>query len=174
MIMLHGLSAVDFALLLVRWFLGVFFVLARFRFFFDPVGGAKLPSVSTGNYTHIRYNTRLWCNPRRIHSLTNKLKYCGCSDATFWAWIAAIVEVAAGIGLIIGLLSWLSALGLLVVLLFATACTARDKVLEQSPVDRIDVVCAYLWRVEGLYICLALVILLAGPGAYSLDYLIWR
>jgi hypothetical protein len=51
---------------------------------------------------------------------------------------------------------------------------AARSVLLCGPVDKADVVCAYLWRVEGLYIGLAVMILLAGPGKYSLDYLLWR
>jgi uncharacterized membrane protein YphA (DoxX/SURF4 family) len=157
MFAIHGLGAVDFALLIARLLLGVFFVLARFRFFWDP----SRPIMP-------------WLNIVRQESFINKLSFCGCKRrAKFWAWVAAAVEVLAGIGLIIGLLAWLSALGLLVVLLVATRCTWRQKVYEQHPVDKADVVCAYLWRVEGLYIGLAVMILLAGPGKYSLDHLLF-
>jgi uncharacterized membrane protein YphA (DoxX/SURF4 family) len=75
---------------------------------------------------------------------------------------------------VLGLFTIPAALVLLVILLVATRCTAYQKVMEQNPVDRIDCVACYLWRVEGLYIGLAIIILLAGPGAYSIDYLIWR
>lgn len=91
-----------------------------------------------------------------------------------WAWVAALVEVLAGVAVVIGLLTLPAAFGLLVTLLVATICTAYDKVMEQNPVDKLDCVACYLWRVEGLYIGLAIIILLAGPGAYSIDYLIWR
>jgi putative oxidoreductase len=106
-------------------------------------------------------------------SFFSKMAYCRCNKPVFWGWAAAAAEVAAGIGLVLGLLTWLSALGLLAVLLVATRCTWRQKVYEQHPVDRADIVCAYLWRVEGLYIGLALMILLAGPGKYSIDYLLF-
>lgn len=160
MFAIHGLGAVDFALLIARLLLGVFFVLARFRLFWDP----SVPAGRRGR----------WLNGSRWASFTNKLSYCGCRRrTTLWAWVAGTVEVLAGIGLIVGLLTWLSALGLLVVLLVATRCTWRQKVYEQHPVDRADIVCAYLWRVEGLYVGLAVMILLAGPGKYSLDYLLF-
>lgn len=166
-----GLHLIDAALLIARLLLGVFFVLARFRFFYDPAGGANLPRLAMPN--HIE--NRKLLNPRRARSLTTKLVYCGCTAyPSLQAWIAAAVEVLAGIGLIVGLLAVPSALALLIVLLVATRCTAKDKVCEQNPCDKLDVVCAYLWRVEGLYIGLAAIILLAGPGAYSIDYLIWR
>lgn len=176
-----GLNLVDAAMLVARIALGLFFVLARFRFFYDPAGGARLPWITANKLPgltqdqQIAYNWRKWFNPRRAHSLTTKLMYCGCTiKPSLQAWIAAAVEVLAGIGLIVGLLTVPSALALLVVLLVATRCTAKEKVCEQNPCDKLDVVCAYLWRVEGLYIALAVIILLGGPGAYSLDYLIWR
>lgn len=157
MFLIFGAEATDIALLIARLLLGVFFVLARFRFFWDP----SRPIMP-------------WLNIVRQESFINKLAYCGCKKrAKQWAWCAAAIEVAAGFGLIFGLLTWLSALGLLVVLLVATRCTWRQKVYEQHPVDKADVVCAYLWRVEGLYIGLAVMILLAGPGKYSLDYLLF-
>lgn len=160
MFLIHGFSAIDAALLVSRLLLGVFFILARFRFFYDP-------SAMLG---------WRWCNPARQSSFTRKMHHCGCSDerSRLWAWTAAVIEVAAGAGLVLGLLTWLSALGLLVVLLVATRCTWRQKVYEQHPVDKADVVCAYLWRVEGLYIGLAVMILLAGPGKYSLDHLLFN
>lgn len=147
----------DAALLIARLLLGVFFVLARFRFFYDPS----------------RANS--WLNQDRCESLTRKMRHCGLQDwPKFWAWTAAVVEVAAGFAVVIGLLTLPATLGLLVTLLLATRCTARDKIMEQHPVDPVDWVACYLWRVEGLYIGLAAIILLAGPGAYSIDYLIWR
>lgn len=168
---LLGLNLTDVAILVARLLLGVFFVLARFRFFYDPAGGASLPRLAMPN--HIE--NRKWFNPRRAYSLTTKLVHCGCTvKPSLQAWIAATVEVLAGLGLIVGLLTVPSAIALLIVLLVATRCTAKDKVCEQNPCDKLDVVCAYLWRVEGLYIGLAAIILLAGPGAYSIDHLIWR
>lgn len=152
-----GLSAIDAALFVARLVLGLFFVLARFRFFYDPS------------------REECWFNTQRCDSLTRKLAYCGIhACGKQWAWAVAAAEVLAGAALIVGLLTVPAALGLLIVLIFATICTARDKVMEQHPVDKVDVVSCYLWRVEGLYIAFAVIILLAGPGAYSLDYLIWR
>lgn len=145
----------DFVLFTNRLLLGAFFVLARFRFFYDP-------SKDTG--------TR-WFNVARRCSLTHKMAYCGLKNRpAMWAWVAAFVEVLAGTGVILGLLTIPSALGLLVLLLVATRCTAKTKVMEQNPVDKLDCVACYLWRVEGLYIGLALTVLIGGPGKYSLDY----
>jgi uncharacterized membrane protein YphA (DoxX/SURF4 family) len=171
-----GFNSLDFALFVNRVTLGLFFVLARFRFFYDPQRGgnltaAPLPGGWTGEHD---YNERVFFNPRRLANLTRKMCHCGWrKGAAFWAWFAAIVEVGAGLFLILGLLSALSALGLFAVTAAATVCTAREKVAKQHPVDKVDCVACYLWCAEPLYIVMALVTLAAGPGAWSLDSLLW-
>jgi uncharacterized membrane protein YphA (DoxX/SURF4 family) len=160
-----GLGLTDAALFAARAMLGVFFILARFRFFYDP----SRPECC-------------WFNGNRCDSLASKMLYCSHRVKGwglgkwpyFWAWTAAIVEVGAGLLVVIGFLTLPAAFALLVTLLLATRCTARVKVMEQNPVDKVDCVACYMWRVEGLYIGLALIIIFAGPGAWSLDSLIWR
>lgn len=151
---LGGLGATDTAALLARLTLGLFFVLARFRSFYDP-------SKPEG--------CRVF-NADRFGSLRRKLCVCGFKNGlTFWTWTTALVEVGGGLALIAGLLTTVAAFGLLVLTLRATMCTAWAKIAEQNPVDRLDCVACYLWRVEGVYIALAGFIILLGPGAYSLD-----
>lgn len=154
---LSGFGATDVASLIARLTLGSFFVLARFRSFYDP-------SKPEG--------CRVF-NGDRFSSLQRKLCVCGFTHKlAFWTWVTAVVEVAGGLGLILGLLTTLSAFGLLVLTLRATMCTAWAKISEQNPVDSLDCIACYLWRVEGIYIALAALILLLGPGAYSLDSLL--
>lgn len=112
-------------------------------------------------------------NAKRHSHLKWKVCDCGYGDYTYLACFLAAVETLGGLGVIAGLLTHLATLGLLVVLLFATYCTAWQKVCEQKPVDMVDCVSCYLWRVEGVYIVIALCILALGPGVYSLDYLLW-
>jgi uncharacterized membrane protein YphA (DoxX/SURF4 family) len=154
-----GAGAVSIALALIRIILGLFFVLARFRFFYDPIKPK---------------GQRVFC-PQRLTSLTNKMTHCGVKRWPFQIAVAvAVIEVLAGIALIFGFLSVLSAFGLLVILLYATKCTCREKIAKQNPVDGIDHLCCYLWAPEPLYIGMCLVIILAGPGMYSLDALIFN
>lgn len=153
-----GIGGTDAASLLARATLGGFYVLARFRSFYDP-------SKPKGCRAF---------NSARFNSLQRKLCSCGFTqNLVVWAWITASVEVFCGLGLLAGLLTTFAALGLLILTLRATMCTAAIKVREQNPVDRIDCVACYLWRVEGIYIALALMILLLGPGRFSLDRLLW-
>jgi hypothetical protein len=116
---------------------GSFFVLARFRFFYDP---SKPPGDRV-------------LNRDRHKSLINKMGFCGfCNGAKAWAWYVALVEVLGGLALVTNTFRLLGALLLLGLMIPATMCTARIKCVEQNPVDWIDWGCAYLWRVEGLYI----------------------
>lgn len=154
MLWLSGFHATDLAALTVRIALGAFFVLARFRYFFDP-------SKENG----------MFFNTDRRTSLRNKMCKCGYAGSpSFFAWFTASVEVFAGLGVLFGLLTVVSAFGLAVITLCGTLCTAPIKVREQNPVDKLDCVSCYLWRVEGLYILFAIVVLLLGPGQISLDH----
>jgi len=146
----------DLAILLLRSLLGTFFVLARFRYFFDPS----------------RPDDR-FLNAARTDHLRWKLCVCGVPQARWFAPPVALVEVGAGLFLIAGLLTPLAAFGLLIILIQATHCTAKEKVGKQAPVDRTDWVSCYLWTVEPLYIALAIVLILTGGGAYSIDALLF-
>jgi uncharacterized membrane protein YphA (DoxX/SURF4 family) len=154
---LSGLAATDVAIAVLRVLLGAFFILARFRFFYDP-----------------SKETNKWFNQARIQSLTNKMAHCGLKKWPLqWAIFIAVAEVSAGVALVLGLLVVPAALGLLILLVYATKCTHRDKIAKQNPVDGVDKVCCYLWTPEPLYIAMALFLVLVGGGAYSLDALIF-
>lgn len=150
-----GLDLAPVALFLNRFTLGLFYFLARFRFFYDP----SKPAIAFPGKGR-------WFNAERLASLTRKMQHCGY--ARWWAWPVALIEVVGGLMLIAGIFSAFAALGLLVLTLFATRCTWRSKVYEQNPVDCLDICSCYLWRVEGLYVVMASVVILAGPGALAL------
>lgn len=153
---LHGLNAPSLAALLLRLIVGGFFVLARFRWLYDP----SRPEQK-------------WLNAKRHEHLITRICTCGYGGGPALCDFVALVEISAGCALVAGLLTIPACLGLLGVLAFGTMCTAREKVMVQNPVDRIDCVSCYLWRVEGVYIAIVLSILALGPGAYSLDALLW-
>lgn len=86
----------------------------------------------------------------------------------------AIAELMAGLGVIFGALTGLSALVLIAILIAATLCTAKEKTFRQNPVDKIDVINCYLWNPEPVYIVLAVVVMTFGPGWFSLDEVLRR
>lgn len=132
---------------ILAWTLALFFLLARFRFFYDPSKPVGLR----------------WLNEDRHASLTNKMCHCGLEfKPRAFAWFVAVVEVGCALLLLWPPTRLIGALGLLGILLKATHCTARAKVMEQHPVDKIGVCEAYLWRVEGLYIVMVVCVILEG------------
>jgi uncharacterized membrane protein YphA (DoxX/SURF4 family) len=148
----------DGASFVLRLYLGVFFILARFRYFYDP-------SRTVGDR---------WLAEARHLSLKKKLHHCGHGCTDWLPNFVAIVEVFAGLGLIFGLLTTLSAAGLLIICLVGTWCTAHEKTMRQNPSDQIDIVSCYLWTPEPGYAVIALAIILIGPGAFSIDSLLWK
>lgn len=143
-------------LFLARFVLGFFFVSYRFRWFFDPTpkDGVEV------------------CSPYRHLKLREKMCQCGWGMSPLLAAFVAMAELLGGLGVIFGALTTVSAFGLLAILLVATTCTAKEKTLRQNPVDRIDIVNCYLWNPEPVYIVLAIVVLVLGPGWFSVDNLL--
>lgn len=176
-LLFNGLHLHDLTLLLQRVALGAFFFLARFRWVYDPSRAWIASYDATGQ--PIRGGSEAvgrtpWFAPYRVNHLTWKLCSCGYGKHPLLSGFVALVEISAGLALIVGFLTPLAALGLLGTLSFATYCTAKEKTLKQNPVDKIDVASCYLWTVEPLYIVLAISAILNGAGAYSLDAIIHR
>ncbi|MBC7792946.1 MAG: DoxX family protein, partial [Clostridia bacterium] len=87
-------------------------------------------------------------------------------------WLVPGVEFTAGCALLIGLLSALAAFGLFVVCLGALALDGVKRIRGWQPIDRADWLGDFLYLPEALY-CIGLaIVMLAGPGSWSLDALI--
>jgi uncharacterized membrane protein YphA (DoxX/SURF4 family) len=87
-------------------------------------------------------------------------------------WLLPSIEFAGGSALIIGLLSVLAAFGLFVVCFGAIALDAFKRVRAWQPIDRADWLGDLLYVPETLY-CIGLaVVMLAGPGPWSLDAIV--
>ena len=139
----------DIALFLLRALLGGFFILARGRWLYDPLRAEH------------------WCNKARHQHLRQKMVICG-----FPPWMAgpvATIEIFGGFALVTGLFTQLAALAIVAVLVGATHCTWREKIERQNPEDKLEYWTDYLWTVEPLYIAMAIVLVLQGAGAWSLD-----
>ena len=152
------LTPLDFVLLTARIILGGFFVVDRFRWFWDP--------QHTGSARHL-------LNEARREHLRAKIEQITGLRSMLWSVVVAVVEFFGGLALIFGLLTPLAAAGILVILIIASRGNFHEKVIvRQKPVDKIDVLSCYFWTVEPLYIWMAAMIVILGAGAISLDHLV--
>ena len=140
-----GANAPDVALTLNRIAIGTFFAISGYH---------KLFNVS------------------RHAILVGTLKDGGVPAVSVMQWLVPGVEFSAGCALIIGLLSALAAFGLFVITFTAIAVDGIKRIPEWMPINRADWLGDVLYLPETLY-CIALaVIMLAGPGPWSLDAVI--
>lgn len=108
-------------------------------------------------------------NASRHATLTRTLQDDGVHVLPVMQWLLPSIEFGGGFALIIGLLSVLAAFGLFVVCLGALALDAVKRISAWQPIDRADWIGDLLYLPESLY-CIGLtVVMLAGPGPWSLD-----
>ena len=140
-----GVQSPDAALTLNRVVLGTFFAISGYH---------KLFSAS-------RHTTLI----RTLHE-------DGVRAVPIMQWLVPGVELSGGSALIVGLLSALAAFGLFVICLGALALDAVKRVGAWQPIDSADWVGDVLYLPEALY-CIGLaVVMLAGPGPWSVDAII--
>src|SRR5271169_4669439 len=138
----HGAQAPSAALTLNRLALGVFFAISGYH---------KLFNVS------------------RHATLARTLKEDGVHALPIMRWLLLSAEFSGGWALIIGLLSVLAAFGLFVICAGACALDAAKRIRAWQPIDRADWLGDLLYVPEALY-CIGLtVVMLGGPGTWSLD-----
>jgi len=85
-----------------------------------------------------------------------------------------LVEFSAGGAVVIGLFAPLAALGLLVIILIASATSGRERIKAFKPIDRADRIDDWLYLPETLYAFMLIMVISAGAGPYSLDAVILR
>ena len=138
----HGAQAPELALTLNRVALGVFFAISGYHKLF---------------------------NASRHAALTRTLEDDGVHAVPLMRWVVPSVEFAGGSALILGLLTVLAGFGLFVVSAGAFALDAVKRIRAWQPIDPADWLGDLLYIPEALY-CIGLtVVMLAGPGPWSLD-----
>jgi putative oxidoreductase len=145
LILTQGAQAPEIALTLNRVALGVFFTIGGFHKLF---------------------------NASRHATLTRTLQDDGVHDLPVMQWLLPSAEFAGGWALILGLLSVLAALGLFVICVGALALDAVKRIRAWGPIDRADWLGDFLYLPESLYCIGLIVVMLAGPGPWSLDAII--
>jgi uncharacterized membrane protein YphA (DoxX/SURF4 family) len=144
-ILFNGIGWTDIAFTLNRVVVGLFFMLSGYHKLF---------------------------NAERHRVFVEELRSLHVHAVGINQWWVPLVEFSGGAALVIGLLTPLAALGLLVIILVATATTGRDRIKALMPIDRTDRIDDWLYLPETLYAVLLILIISAGAGPYSLDAVI--
>jgi putative oxidoreductase len=141
----HGAQAPNAALTLNRVALGVFFAISGYHKLF---------------------------NASRHGTLIRTLQDDGVHGVPIMQWLLPSSEFAGGWALIAGVLSVLAAFGLFVICAGALALDAVKRIRAWQPIDRADWLGDLLYVPEALYCVGLTVVMLAGPGPWSLDAII--
>ena len=133
-----------------------------------PNAALTLNRVALGMFFAISGYHKLF-NPSRHATLTQTLQDDGVRAVPIMQWLVPGIEFSGGWALIIGLLSALAAFGLFVICLGAVVFDSIKRVGAWQPIDRADWLGDLLYLPEALY-CIGLaVVMLGGPGPWSLD-----
>ena len=133
-----------------------------------PNAALALNRVALGAFFAIGGYHKLF-NASRHATLTRTLQDDAVHALPIMQWLLPSVEFGGGVALIIGLLSVLAAFGLFVICFGALALDAVKRIRAWQPIDRADWLGDLLYVPEALY-CIGLaVVMLAGPGQWSLD-----
>jgi putative oxidoreductase len=136
-----------------------------------PHAAITLNRVALGTFFAISGYLKLF-NASRHATLTRTLQDAGVRAVPVMQWVVPGVEFSAGCALIIGLLSVVAAFGLFVICLFAFKLDAIKRIDAWMPINRADWIGDVLYLPEALY-CIGLaVVMLGGPGPWSLDAVI--
>ena len=133
-----------------------------------PNAALALNRVALGAFFAISGYHKLF-NSSRHATLRRTLQDDGVHAVPLMQWLLPSVEFAGGCALIIGLLSVLAAFGLFVVCGGAFALDAVKRIRAWRPLDRADWLGDLLYIPEALYSIGLTVVMLVGPGAWSLD-----
>jgi uncharacterized membrane protein YphA (DoxX/SURF4 family) len=133
-----------------------------------PIAALTLNRVALGAFFAISGYHKLF-NASRHMTLTRTLQDDGVHAVPIMQWLLPSVEFGGGWALIMGLLSVLAAFGLFVICAGALALDAVKRIRAWRPLDRADWIGDLLYVPEALY-CIGLsVVMLAGPGPWSVD-----
>lgn len=136
-----------------------------------PYLALTLNRVALGVFFAISGYHKLF-NASRHAALTRTLQDDGVHGLPLMQWLLPSAEFSGGWALILGFLTVLAALGLFVICAGAIAFDAAKRVRAWQPIDRADWIGDLLYIPEALY-CIGLtVVILGGPGPWSLDAII--
>ena len=133
-----------------------------------PDAALAVNRVALGAFFAISGYLKLF-NASRHATLTRTLQDAGVRAIGLMQWVVPGVEFSAGLALIVGLLSALAAFGLTVICIFAFKLDAIKRIEGWRPINRFDWIGDVLYLPEALYCIGLVVVMLGGPGPWSLD-----
>ena len=143
--LLDGVGGSLFAITAMRFALGSFFVLS---------GVHKLT------------------NAERHQTFVETLRALGIPRIGLFQWFVPGVEFLGGLGVAVGCLTPLAALGLLVICAVALLTSSPTVVASYKPIDRADRVDDWLYQPELMYALMLLYFIAAGAGPVSVDQIL--
>jgi uncharacterized membrane protein YphA (DoxX/SURF4 family) len=136
-----------------------------------PNAALTLNRIALGTFFAISGYHKLF-NASRHATLTRTLQDDGVHAVPIMRWLLPSAEFSGGLALIVGFLSVLAAAGLFMISAGALALDAIKRIRSWQPLDRADWLGDLLYVPESLY-CIGLtVVILGGPGPWSLDAII--
>ena len=112
-------------------------------------------------------------NPTRRQDLHATLAADGVTYAPMM-YLVPLAELFGGLGVGFGALTIVAAAGLVMLCIGAIALDGSKRIPAMKPLDPLDRVDDVLYLPEVLYVVCLLAPISFGPGAYSLDRLVWR
>jgi uncharacterized membrane protein YphA (DoxX/SURF4 family) len=133
-----------------------------------PDAALTLNRVALGLFFMISGYHKLFTASRRA-TLAGTLQEAGVPALPVMRWVIPGIEFAGGCALVLGVLSALAAFGLFVICIGAISLDAIKRIPAWRPIDRADWLGDLLYLPETLY-CIGLaIVMLAGPGPWSVD-----
>jgi len=145
------------------------------RILFDGVGwtdiALTLNRVAVGMFFMFSGYHKLF-NAERHRVFADELRSLHVPAVGINQWRVPFVEFSAGGAVVIGIVAPLAALGLLAIILVASATSGRERIKAFKPIDRADRIDDWLYLPETLYAFMLIIVISAGAGPYSLDAVI--
>jgi uncharacterized membrane protein YphA (DoxX/SURF4 family) len=141
----------------------------------DGIGGT-LPAIAAmrlalGSFFALSGAHKL-ANKDRHKTFVETLRVLGIPHIGLLQWFVPGVEFLGGLGVAVGFLTPLAALGLLVICSVALLTSSPTVVASYKPIDAADRVDDWLYQPEMMYALMLLYFIAAGAGPVSIDRLL--
>jgi uncharacterized membrane protein YphA (DoxX/SURF4 family) len=111
-------------------------------------------------------------NKERHKTFVETLRDLGIPQIGILQWFVPGVEFFGGLGVAVGFLTPLAALGLLVICAVALLTNSPTVVASYKPIDRADRIDDWLYQPEMMYALMLLYFITTGAGPVSVDQLL--